>query len=147
MPRARAQELRRRDRHVQDDVVGTQRVVRGVPRSRLESRCVARKRRTAESLDALREAVGISPDDARFAYVYAVALDSAGRQRDALRVLEAAVKRRPYDRDVLSGLAHFTAQAGSRDSALGYVKQLRELDPESREYAELAAQIERTAPR
>ena len=62
-------------------------------------------------------------------------------------MLESALKRRPYDRDLLSGLAHFTAQAGNRDAALGYVKELRELDPENPEYAELSKQIERTSPR
>jgi Flp pilus assembly protein TadD len=100
-----------------------------------------------DSLQALREAARISPDDARFAYVYAVALNGTGQPREAQKVLDSVLKRRPYDRDVLSGLAHFTAQAGNRDAALAYVKQLRELDPENPDYAGLAAQIERTAPR
>ena len=43
---------------------------------------LARQKRTAESLDALREAARLAPDDARFAYVYAVALHSAGQPRD-----------------------------------------------------------------
>ncbi|MEO8306043.1 MAG: tetratricopeptide repeat protein [Betaproteobacteria bacterium] len=108
---------------------------------------LARQRRTAESLAALREAARIVPDDGRFAYVYAVALNSAGRPRDALTILEAVLKARPYDRDVLSGLAYFNAQAGNRDAALGYARQLRELDPENREYAGLAEQIGQGAPR
>ncbi len=102
---------------------------------------LVRQKRTADSLSALREATQLAPDDARFAYVYAVALNSAGRPQDALKVLESALKRRPRDRDLLSGLAHFTAQAGNRDAALGYVKQLRELDPENADYGELAASI------
>ena len=57
-------------------------------------------------------------------------------------MLNAALARQPYDRDILSGLAYFNAQAGSRDVALGYVKQLRELDPDSAEYAQMARQIE-----
>jgi len=103
---------------------------------------LTRQKRAADSLGALREAVEIAPDDARFAYVYAVALHSAGRSRDALKVLESALQRHPYDRDLLSGLAHFNAQAGNRDAALSHAKQLRALDPENAEYGELAASIE-----
>ncbi len=61
-----------------------------------------------------------------------MALNDAGQTKEALQVLAAALKRDPYDRDVLSGLAFFTAQAGKREVALGYVTQLRELDPENR---------------
>jgi len=52
-----------------------------------------------------------------------------------------------YRRDVLSGLAYFTAQAGNRELALSYVKQLRELDPENRQYAQMAQQIGGVPPR
>ena len=45
------------------------------------------------------------------------------------------------------GLAYFTAQAGNRELALGYVKELRELDPENAQYARMASQIESTPPR
>ena len=62
-------------------------------------------------------------------------------------MLDAALKRSPYDRDVLSGLAHFSRRRGDRDVALGYVKQLRELDPENTEYAQMAKQIEGAAQR
>jgi Tfp pilus assembly protein PilF len=55
--------------------------------------------------------------------------------------------RRPYDRDVLAALAHFRARAGDREAALRYVKQLRGLDPESVEYAQMAKQLEGTAQR
>ena len=57
-------------------------------------------------------------------------------------MLNAALARQPYDRDVLSGLAYFNAQAGKRDVALGYVRKLRELDPDSAEVAQMARQIE-----
>ena len=45
------------------------------------------------------------------------------------------------------GLAYFNAQAGKRDVAMGYVKELRELDPDSAEYAQMAKQIEGAPPR
>jgi predicted CXXCH cytochrome family protein len=102
---------------------------------------LARQKRTAESLASLREASRIDPGDARFAYVYAVALNGAGQPREALAVLDAALKRRPDDRDLLYGLAHFTLQAGNRNAAAAYAKRLAELDPENREYRQLASRI------
>ena len=45
------------------------------------------------------------------------------------------------NRDLLWGLAHFTAQAGNREQALDYVRQLRELDPEDPQYERMAQQI------
>jgi Flp pilus assembly protein TadD len=100
-----------------------------------------RQKRTAESLKALREASRLAPDDARFAYVYAVALNDAKRNSEALKVLADARKHHPYDRDVLTGLAYFTAQAGDRKQALGYAKTLHELDPENPTYERLIAQL------
>ena len=100
-----------------------------------------RQKATAESLRSFKTAADLAPNNARFAYVYAVALNSAGRNKEALDVLAAARKREPYDRDLLSGLAYFTAQAGNRELALGYVKELRELDPENAQWARMASQI------
>jgi hypothetical protein len=56
-------------------------------------------------------------------------------------VLATALKREPNDRDLLIGLAFFTAQSGDRDRALGYVTQLRRLDPTNPQYIEMAKQI------
>ena len=57
-------------------------------------------------------------------------------------MLQAALKRQPYDRELLSALAIYTARAGDREAALGYVKLLRELDPDNPAHAQLARQIE-----
>ena len=102
---------------------------------------LARQKRTAESLKELGEAARLAPNDARLAYVYAVALNDAGKRREALDLLRATVKRSPWDRDVLTGLVHFSLQAGDRDEALRYANQLRELDPESQEHAQLAQRV------
>jgi Flp pilus assembly protein TadD len=104
---------------------------------------LVRQKQPAEGLKSLRTAVQLAPDNARFAYVYAVALNDAGRTREAVQVLASALKREPYDRDLLTGLAHFAAQAGDREQALGYFRQLRGLDPENSQYAQMVKQIER----
>ncbi len=108
---------------------------------------LVRQKQTAESLKSLRAAAELAPENARFAYVYAVALNGAGKTKEALAVLAGARKREPYDRDVLSGLAFFTAQSGDREAALGYVKALRELDPENPQYARMAQEFGGTAAR
>ena len=103
---------------------------------------LVRQKRKSESLRSLKDAANLEPDNARFAYVYAVALNDAGEKKDALKVLDTALTRHPYDRDILSALAHFLAQSGNRELALNHVTQLRELDPESTAYAQMAKQIE-----
>ena len=100
-----------------------------------------RAKRTADSVRELGEAAKLAPDNARFAYVYAVALNDAGRPKEALQLLKGALKTHPNDRDLLFGLAHFSAAAGDRDAAAGYAKKLTELDPENREFAQLAASL------
>jgi len=107
---------------------------------------LTRKKKSAEALKEFRTASILAPANGRFAYVYGVALNSGGKTTEAIKVLDAALARQPYDRDILSGLAYFNAQAGRRDVGLGYVRQLRELDPENNEYAQMAKQIE-GAPR
>ena len=108
---------------------------------------LVRQKETAEGLKALRMASELAPESARFAYVYAVALNDSGQNREAMQVLATALKREPYDRDLLSGLAYFTAQAGNRELALGYARQLRALDPENSQYAQMEKQIEGGSPR
>lgn len=102
---------------------------------------LVRQKQLAEGMGDLGKAVQLAPENARFAYVYAVALHDAGRAKDAIQVLANALKREPYDRDVLSGLAYFTAQAGDRSRALVYARKLRELEPEDPQFAKLEQQI------
>jgi hypothetical protein len=40
----------------------------------------------------------LAPKETRYSYVYAVALQSAGREREAVTTIEAALKRAPGDR-------------------------------------------------
>ncbi len=103
---------------------------------------LVRQKQKADSLVALRTATELAPESGRFAYVYATGLDDAGRSAEALKVLNAALRRHPYDRDVLAALAFLSVKAGKRELALRYAQELRELDPENAEYARMAQQIE-----
>jgi tetratricopeptide (TPR) repeat protein len=103
---------------------------------------LVRQKRSVEALKELAEASRLDPREARYAYAEGVALSDSGQPLKALQVLQQALIRHPYDRDLLSGLAYFSANLGNRPAALAYAKRLRELDPENAEYAQLAARIE-----
>ena len=58
----------------------------------------------AGALDLLRQASELAPDNARYAYVYAVALNSTGAPGEAMALLERAHQQHPADRDILMAL-------------------------------------------
>jgi tetratricopeptide (TPR) repeat protein len=68
--------------------------------------------RKQEALGALQRAAQLAPDDARFAYVYAVGLNSAGRTTAALAELERALALHPDDRDLLAAALSFRRDSG-----------------------------------
>jgi Flp pilus assembly protein TadD len=86
--------------------------------------------------------VQLAPADARFAYVYAVALNDAGQTADALSVLKTSLKVNPHDVDLLTSLVYFSQQAGDAAAARGYLAQLRELDPGNPEWDQLQQQLD-----
>jgi len=57
-----------------------------------------REQDTQAALASLRKAAELAPGEARYSCVYAVALHSAGRTRQALTVVDNALKRAPTNR-------------------------------------------------
>jgi tetratricopeptide (TPR) repeat protein len=102
---------------------------------------LTRQKRGGEALKELAEAARLAPENARFTYVYAVALNDAGRAAHARRELEGALKRQPYDRDVLLALALFERDGGDRARALGYARQLAELEPDNPQLQQLVREL------
>jgi|GEM_PF-2655857 len=66
------------------------------------------------ALASLKRAVELAPEDTRFAYVYAVALDSAGRRREANSVIEAGLKHVPGDAGLLQLRSLWAAETQPR---------------------------------
>jgi Flp pilus assembly protein TadD len=93
---------------------------------------LVRQRRTADALPELARAALIDPANARYAYVYAIALNSAGRADDAIKTLEAGHARHPADRDTLFALVTINRDAGRTDAALTWAQQLAAIDPTAR---------------
>jgi tetratricopeptide (TPR) repeat protein len=96
----------------------------------------------AAALTSLRRAATLEPENARYTYVYAVALNSFGRPSDAIRTLERAAARWPSDRDVLFALATARRDAGQRGAAREAARALVAAHPEDREARALAEQLQ-----
>lgn len=96
-----------------------------------------------DSLEHLSKAASLEPDNARFAYVYAVALHSAGRLDESLTALAAANKTHPYNVDILGALVSMNLEAGNPGAVLPYAKSLAEVMPNDSGLRQLIAGLER----
>jgi predicted CXXCH cytochrome family protein len=90
---------------------------------------LTRLKRREDALGELRHAAELDPGRARYAYVYAVGLHSAGHVDDAMKVLKESLARYPGDRDTLLALVSFSRDAGDFAAALGYAEQLARAAP------------------
>jgi Tfp pilus assembly protein PilF len=89
---------------------------------------LVRLKRTDAALVELERATVLEPNNARFAYVYAVALHSTGKSAAAIKRLEKTLAARPNDRDVLEALASFHQARGDSAAASRYARGLKALD-------------------
>jgi predicted CXXCH cytochrome family protein len=96
-----------------------------------------------EALPQLRQAAELGPDQARYVYVYAVALHSAGQSSEAMEVLMKGLARHPANRDILLALVTFSRDAGDLASALEYAGQLAKITPGDRDLASFVEELRR----
>jgi predicted CXXCH cytochrome family protein len=104
---------------------------------------LVRLKQPEAALDELRRAAELEPERSRYAYVYAVALDSAKRRDEALAVLKENLRRHPTDRETLAALISFRRQAGDAATALDYAQRLQRLLPSDPGLAELVDALRR----
>jgi tetratricopeptide (TPR) repeat protein len=104
---------------------------------------LTRLKRPDDALAELARAAALEPDRSRYAYVYAVGLNSAGRGAEALAVLKDNLAKHPDDRDTLLALVTFNRDAGNIAAALEYAAQLIRLAPDERGLADLVADLRR----
>jgi tetratricopeptide (TPR) repeat protein len=83
---------------------------------------LVRKQQLPAALPELAAATRLAPEDARYAYVHAVALHSAGREAPALRELDRALARHPDDRELLMAATTY----GGAKSGEKYARRLAE---------------------
>ena len=90
---------------------------------------LVRQHNYTEALPLFREAATLEPDNARYAYVYAIALNSAGSTAEAKALLLSAHKRHPTDRNVLVTLITLERDGGDLTAALVHAQELAALEP------------------
>ena len=93
----------------------------------------------------LAQAADLARDNARYGYVHAVALHSAGRREDAIRAMQDVLVRHPGDRDTLAALVSFEQDAGNPAAALGYAERLAAIMPEDPNLRRLIEELKRRA--
>lgn len=89
-----------------------------------------RQQRHAEAIKFLDRATFLKPDDPRFSYVYAVALNSMGGPQAALLVLEQTHNRHPRNKNILVALTTIHRDEGSREWARMYATRLVAVAPQ-----------------
>jgi predicted CXXCH cytochrome family protein len=104
---------------------------------------LTRLKRHDGAIAELRRASEIEPERARYTFVYAVALHSAGQTENAITALEENLARHPGDRDTLMALVSFHRGAGQIDSALKYAEQLARIIPEDNDLVKLIQDLQR----
>lgn len=108
---------------------------------------LTRLKKPDAALAEFRQAAELEPDNARFIYVYAVAVNSGGQGDMAIAVLKEGLARHPADRDILSALIAFTRMAGDLRSALVYAERLAAIAPDDRNLAALVQQLRGALPK
>jgi len=81
------------------------------------------------ALSEWQQAVRLAPDNARYTFVYAVALYSMARPQDAMTFLEAALKKHPTIRDMLFTLLQYHRELGYPDRAKELATRFRKTWP------------------
>ena len=102
-----------------------------------------RKGDKAAALESLAQAARLAPERSRYTYVWAVALHSAGRSGEALKVLREADKRHPYDVSLLGTLVSMEREAGDQKAALTHARKLAEALPDDPQVKALVADLAR----
>ena len=107
---------------------------------------LVRRHNYTGALDLLRRASELAPDNARYAYVYAVALNSTGASGQAMTVLDEAHRQHPADRDVLMALVSIARDTGDFGAALRHARELVTLDPADTRLRALVTDLEKQQP-
>lgn len=102
---------------------------------------LVRQKRVDEAVAKLEEAARLAPEEARFAYVHAVALHGTGKTADAVSELRTALDRHPYDKKLITALISYQMEIGDLKSALPLAERLGQLEPERADIQQLILQL------
>ena len=102
---------------------------------------LVRQGRMDEALAELRRATVADASNARFAYVYGVALHSTGQVEPAVAFLEESLAVHPYDLATLTALLSFNWDAGDLDEAIRYAEMWVAMAPDDAQAAQELADL------
>jgi Flp pilus assembly protein TadD len=89
---------------------------------------LVRRHDMQEATAMLAKAAELDPQRAHYAYVYAIALNSAGQHDEARGLLEANHTKHPADRETLRGLVSLANDAGDGQAAAHWAELLARLN-------------------
>ena len=102
---------------------------------------LVREQRLPDAVAALQRAAELAPDNARFGYVYAVAVKETEGLARGLEVLRTQQLRHPQSRDILFALASYSREAGDTEVAREYAERLARLVPKDPQVRQLRAAL------
>jgi tetratricopeptide (TPR) repeat protein len=103
---------------------------------------LVRKGDKGAAITELAVAAKLAPDNARYGFVYAVGLHSAGKRDEALTVLRATETRHPYDLEILGTLVAMIRETGKPRDALPYARKIAEVLPDDPGVKRLVSDLE-----
>jgi len=86
-----------------------------------------RQQKLEQAIGSLQRAAELDRADVRYSYVYAVALNSAGKAKLAIEVMQDAHDRFPDNREVLQALVAFHRDAGNDFAAQQFMNKLNSM--------------------
>ena len=79
--------------------------------------------------------------------MYGIALYDTGKRAEGVKVLDAALARHPYDRDILFALASYDRERGDIARAAKRAQILARLEPGNQDIARFARELDAAAAR
>ncbi|MCG6968341.1 MAG: tetratricopeptide repeat protein, partial [Gammaproteobacteria bacterium] len=103
---------------------------------------LVRQQKLEEALQHLKAAADQAPNQARYQYVYGVALQSSNGTPAAVKYLQKAYKQHPADINILYALASFNFEMGDTSAAQKYTSELLILAPQHQGAQQLMQQLD-----
>jgi predicted CXXCH cytochrome family protein len=101
-----------------------------------------------DALIELGRAVELDRSSARYAYIYGVALHSAGRRQEAIAQLKKSLAEHPENREIIMAIVSFSREAGDAATALQYAEQAARITPDDPTVRGMIEELRRqTSPR
>jgi len=89
---------------------------------------LVRQKKLSKAIKHLSRAASERPENVRYSYVYAVALNGAGQSDKAIAVLEQLHTAHSENREILDALITFHRDMGDFNAMVLYIKKRRQLE-------------------